>query len=128
VTPVAMNAVTVATFAAIAVTATVAASPEGANALGVIGLGNAVGLWLGALVGTFLLASRVKSWRVGADVRFAMTAMAKSLIMAGLVVAAISLVQGAVVRTVTGACVGLLSYFAMNYRAPELRDLVQRRS
>jgi putative peptidoglycan lipid II flippase len=120
--PVVMNAVTVGVMAAIIIPISVVASPHGARALQIIGLGTAAGHWFGVAVGTVLLARRVHEWRVGDDLRSGATSVARAAVMGVLVYAVVRWIDlGPEVSTAAGVAVGLAAYAAMTARGGELR-------
>lgn len=120
--PVAMNAVTVATSAAIIVPLSLVAEPVGSRALEVIGLGVAAGHWLGVALGLVLLARRVTGWDVGSDVRAGLASLARATVMGAVVYSLVRwLDTGPEVAAAAGVAAGLLVYAALSAPGGELR-------
>lgn len=123
--PVLMNAVAVGVFAAITIPLTLIAAPRGARALEVIGLGNALGQWCGVAVGGALLATRVRGWRVGADLRAAATILLRAALMGALVFVSVLWVDlPPELAAVMGIVVGAIAYLLLSARRGEVREMV----
>jgi hypothetical protein len=112
-----MNAVSVGVLAAIVVPVTLLADPHGARALEVIGLGTAVGHWLGVIAGTVLLARRVHAWRVSEDLRSGAASLARAAIMGVVVIGLVAWLDApAEVVTVVGLAAGIAVYVLLTLR------------
>ncbi len=128
--PVALNGVSVGTYALIAVPATLVLAPTGGDALRILGLGHAAGQWVGVALGVVLLAGRAPGWTVATDLRSFAASLLRATVMGGLVwfvVDGMSDAQ-APLAVLAGLAAGGFAYLALSARSPELRralDLVK---
>lgn len=123
--PVALNFVSVATYAAVAITMTVTGRLTGGPAMMAIGLGIAAGHWAGLSVGIALLSRRVRAWTVGADLAALGSSAARSAVM-GLVVWGVTTLGAdlpAILRLLIAVAAGGFSFLILSLRSPELKQV-----
>ncbi|MGH2759216.1 MAG: murein biosynthesis integral membrane protein MurJ [Actinomycetota bacterium] len=119
--PVAMNAVTVGVCIAVVVPVTLAVTPRGPQALAIIGGGVAAGHWLGVAAGVVILARRVRTWRVGEDVRVAVANVVRAVVMGVAVFALVEWLGWAPeIEVVVGVGAGIAVYVILAARRGEL--------
>lgn len=124
--PVALTGAGVALYAALAIPLTVALAPGGDRALRLLGLAFSAGQWAAVVVGTAVLAVRVRAWRVGADLGVFAAALARSAVMGAAVwlVAERLVDTSPVAATLAGVAAGAVVYVALTLPSAELRRTV----
>lgn len=124
--PVLMNAVSVGALVAVVVPLTLILSPSGPAALAVIGLGIAVGHWLGVGTGAAILARRVPDWSVLSDLRDGLGSILRAAAMGAVVFGVVGWLSLAPeVEVLVGVAVGLGVYLALSSRGGDLWTTVR---
>jgi putative peptidoglycan lipid II flippase len=124
--PVAMNALAVGSAILISVPLTLAISPTGARALEVIGLGNAIGQWLGVGIGVALLAARARGWSLATDAKAAISSLVRAAIMGVVVYVVIRILDlPPELGAVTGIALGAIVYLLLSIGRGEIRGALE---
>jgi putative peptidoglycan lipid II flippase len=124
--PVLMNTVTVAVFAALVFPLTLLLHPHGGRALEIIGLSNAVGQWVGVGVGVMILASRVPDWNVMDDLRSALWSLTRGAAMGAVVYAVVRFVNvGDEFATLFGVGAGVVVYALLSLGTGEVQRTIR---